>query len=182
VAEPPRRVVLVGFMASGKTTVGQRLARQLGWKLVDMDARIEGETGLSVAEIFRRRGEEFFREAERRLALALRDEEGVVVAAGGGAFAAPLTREALRDGAATVWLRCDLETVLGRVAFDGSRPLAPDRETIGRLFAEREPHYRQADLVVDASGRPPEVVAREITDTLFAGHVAAAGPGGRRNR
>jgi shikimate kinase len=175
-------VVLVGFMASGKTTVGQSLARQLGWRLVDMDARIEQETGLSVAEIFRSRGEAFFREAEKRLAVALHDEEGVVVAAGGGAFATPSTREALRKGAATVWLRCDLETILDRVAYDGSRPLAPDRETIGRLFTEREPHYRQADLAVDASGRPPEVVAREIADTLFAGHVAAAGPGGRPSR
>jgi len=174
-------VVLVGFMGSGKTTVGESLARLLGWTLLDMDARIEGETGLSVAEIFRGRGEAFFRERETGLALALRDREHLVVAAGGGAFATPVTREALRSGAATVWLRCDVETILSRVPLDGSRPLASSRETILRLLAEREPSYRLADLTVDASGRSPEAVAREIADSLFGGD-ADARPGGRPNR
>lgn len=177
----PRRIVLVGFMGSGKTTVGASLALRLGWTLVDMDARIEEETGLSVAAIFRGRGEAFFRERETRLALELRDRERVVVAAGGGAFATPATRDALRAGAATVWLRCDVETILSRVPLDGSRPLASSRETILRLLAEREPSYRQADLTVDASGRSPEAVAREITDCLFAGRPAPD-PGGRSHR
>jgi shikimate kinase len=181
VAELPPRVVLVGFMGSGKTTVGESLARQLHWTLVDMDARIQEETGLSVAEIFRGRGEAFFRDQETRLAVALRDRERLVVAAGGGAFATPATREALRAGATTVWLRCDVETILSRVPLDGSRPLASSRETILRLLAEREPSYRLADLTVDASGRSPEAVAREIADCLFAGRDAA-GPGGRPNR
>jgi shikimate kinase len=175
-------VVLVGFMASGKSTVGESLARLLGWTLVDIDAQIEEEAGATVGEIFRSRGEAFFREKERELAVALQERDAVVVAAGGGAFANAATREALRRGATTVWLRCDLETILGRVAFDGSRPLAPDRETIARLFAEREPAYRLADLAVDAAGRPPEVVAREIAASLLAGDAAAADPGGRPNR
>ena len=180
-AEPPRRIVLVGFMGSGKTTVGQSLAALLRWTFVDMDAQIEEETGLSVAGIFRGPGEAFFRERETRLALALRDQVHLVVAAGGGAFAIPATREALRAGAATVWLRCDAETILSRVPLDGSRPLASSRETIRRLLAEREPSYRLADLTVDASGRSPEAVAGEIADCLFAGGPAA-GPGGRPAR
>ena len=181
VAERPRRIVLVGFMGSGKTTVGESLARLLRWTLVDMDARIEEETGRSVADIFRGRGEAFFRDRETRLALALHDQDQVVVAAGGGAFATDTTREALRAGAATVWLRCDPETILSRVPIDGSRPLASSRETILRLLAEREPSYRLADLTVDASGRSPEAVAREIADCLFGGDAGAC-PGGRPNR
>jgi len=180
VAEPDR-IVLVGFMGSGKTTVGASLARLLGWTLVDMDARIEEEAGLSVAAIFRDRGEASFRERETRLALELRDRERLVVAAGGGAFATPATRDALRVGAVTVWLRCDVETILARVPLDGSRPLASSRETILRLLAEREPSYRLADLTVDASGRSPEAVAREIADGLFAGRPAE-GSGGRSDR
>jgi shikimate kinase len=176
----PRRIVLVGFMGSGKTTVGQRLALQLGWTLVDMDAQIEADAGLSVADIFRQHGEASFRERETRLARALEGRDRVVVAAGGGAFATPATREALRSGAATVWLRCDAETILSRVPLDGSRPLAASRETILRLLDEREPSYRLADLTVDAAGRPPEAVAQEIADGLFAGR--AAGRGGRSNR
>jgi shikimate kinase len=178
---PPRRIVLVGFMGSGKTTVGASLARILGWRFEDMDVRISAENGLSVAEIFGRRGEAFFRAEEARVAAALRGRERLVVAAGGGAFATPATREALQAGAAAVWLKCDLETILARVPLDGSRPLASSRETIGRLLAEREPSYRLADLTVDASGRLPEAVAREIVDCLFAGQ-AADGRGGRPNR
>ena len=177
----PRRIVLVGFMGSGKTTVGRRLADLLGWSFVDMDARIEEEAGVSVADIFRGQGEASFREREARLARALGERERVVIAAGGGAFATPATREALQAGAATVWLRCDAETVLSRVLLDGSRPLASSRETILRLLAEREPSYRLADLAVDASAKSPEAVAQEIADGLFAGR-AAAGRGGRPNR
>ena len=180
-ADPPRRIVLVGFMGSGKTTVGQSLAERLRWTLVDMDAQIEQDIGLSVAGIFRSHGEAFFREREAHLALALSSQERLVVAAGGGAFAMPATREALRAGAATMWLRCDVETILSRVPLDGSRPLASSRETIRRLLAEREPSYRLADLTVDASGRSPEAVAREIADGLFAGRPAE-GSGGRSDR
>jgi shikimate kinase len=179
--DPPRRIVLVGFMGSGKTTVGDNLARLLGWTLVDMDASLEEEAGLSVAEMFRRRGEAFFRERETQLALALSDRDRVVVAAGGGAFATPATREALRSGASTAWLRCDLDTILSRVPIDGSRPLASSHETIRRLFAEREPSYRLADLTVDASGQTPEALARVIADCLFTGR-AAVGRGGRPDR
>src|SRR6185295_16181356 len=123
----------------------------------------------------------FFRAEEARVAAALGGREGLVVAAGGGAFATEATREALRAGAATVWLKCDLKTILARVPLDGSRPLASSRETIVRLLAEREPSYRLADLTVDASGKSPEAVAREIADGLFAGRPAE-GSGGRTDR
>jgi shikimate kinase len=93
------------------------------------------------------------------------------VAAGGGAFAQDETRGALSQGAFTVFLRCDLETVLRRVRLDGSRPLAVSRERIGLLFAERQPSYRLAELEVDATA-PPEAVAREIV-RAFRGEGAA---------
>jgi shikimate kinase len=126
-----------------------------------------------VAEIFRRRGEAAFREEEKALALALAPRERLVVAAGGGAFAQPETREALRRGAAAVWLRCDLETVLARIPADGSRPLAGSRETIAALFAAREPSYRLADFTFDSARRRPEALAREIADAVFGRPSAA---------
>jgi len=118
-----------------------------------------------VARLFRERGEAFFRQEERRLAVEIAETSRLVVAAGGGAFAFPDTREALSQAALTVWLRCDLETVLGRVRLDGSRPLAADRETIVRLFRERESSYRLADCEVDAS-QPPQAVALQVLDRL----------------
>jgi len=174
VADPPRRVVLVGFMGSGKTAVAPALAALLGWEHLDMDVEIERQTGLAVAEIFRQRGEAAFRAEERALAVRLASREGLVIAAGGGAFAHPATREALRRDAATVWLRCDLETVMSRIPDDGSRPLAGSRETIAALFAAREPSYRLADWAFDAARLPPEALAREIADAVFPGRPSGA--------
>ncbi len=162
----PSRVVLVGFMGSGKTTVGPLVAHALGYDFLDMDQVIETRTGMTVAQIFRERGEGAFRAEERSLALELADRTRLVVAAGGGAFAQPGTRELLRRNAVAVWLRCDLATVLGRLPADGTRPLAESRETIVRLFAEREPSYRQADEAVEASAVPAEEVARRIVGVV----------------
>lgn len=172
---PPRRVVLVGFMGSGKTTLAPLLARLLGWRHLDMDLEIERRTGLRVAEIFRQHGESAFRREEKALALELAGREGLVVAAGGGAFAQEETREVLRRGATAVWLRCDLPTVMSRIPRDGSRPLADNRETIAALFAAREPSYRLADWTFDAARPSPEALAREIADAVFPGRRSGAG-------
>jgi shikimate kinase len=160
------RVVLVGFMASGKSTVGPIVARLLGWDFQDMDALLEARMGMTIAELFRTRGEEWFRAQEAALARELAGSRHVVIAAGGGAFARDDTRAALQDGAVTVWLRCGLDTVLARVPADGSRPLAQDRATIGRLFAQRAPLYHLADRHVDASAGPPDAVARAVVAAL----------------
>jgi shikimate kinase len=154
-------------MGSGKSTVSPVLAQILGWNHLDMDLEIERRTGLSVAEIFRQRGEQAFRGEELTLARELIARERLVVAAGGGAFAQSDTREALRRDAAAVWLRCDLETVMARIPRDGSRPLAGSRETIAALFAARELSYRLADWTFDAARHPPEALAREIADAVF---------------
>lgn len=166
--EPPRRLVLVGFMGSGKSSVGREVARLVGWRFLDMDRAIEEHTGRTIAQIFHERGEPAFREEERQLALTLQALRDHVIAAGGGAFAFAETREALQAGALSVWLRCELATLLSRIEPDGSRPLAESRETIGRLFREREPYYRKADRTVDASGAAEEV-ARRVVEVVFPG-------------
>jgi shikimate kinase len=176
----PSRIVLIGFMGAGKSTVGPRVAELLGWTFRDMDQVIEERFGLSVPEIFRLHGESVFRAEERRIAEEIARTPGLVVAAGGGAFTFADTREALRAGAFTVWLRCELAQVLDRIPLDGSRPLAPDRETIVRLYGERQPSYRQADWVVDTTTTGPDVVARAVVEA-FLGR-GAEGPGGARQR
>ena len=158
--EPRERIVLVGFMGSGKSTVGRRLARQLGWGFLDMDERIEERNGRRVADIFREQGEAAFRQEELRVARELQTATRQVVATGGGAFAQAETREVLRAGAFTVYLAGDFEALARRVPADGSRPLAADREIMRRLLEEREPFYRSADLIVDATAAPDAIVAR----------------------
>jgi shikimate kinase len=157
----PTRIVLVGFMGAGKSTVGPRVAEALGWSFLDLDALLARRLGASIADVFRTRGEAAFREEELRLAREAATLERHVLAAGGGAFAQPATREALQDGSLTVWLRCGLPAVLSRVPPDGSRPLATDRETIAGLFAQRESSYRQADCAVDAE-QLPAAVAQDV--------------------
>ena len=166
-ARPPNRIVLVGFMGSGKTTVGAALAERLGWEFRDLDRWIEDRHGLAVAEIFRRHGEAFFREEERRAARAAAHLRRHVVAAGGGAFAAEATRALLQKGAVTVWLRCGENVLWRRLPHDGSRPLTADRGRMRQLLAEREPSYRRADLAVDTSRAAPGEVARRIEEAVF---------------
>jgi shikimate kinase len=162
----PSRVVLVGIMGAGKTTVGRLLAARLGYKFRDLDDDIERRVGLSVQEIFRRYGEERFREDELRAAEDAMAKERTVVATGGGAFAQKATRTVLREAATTVWLRCTVDAVLARIPLDGSRPLAESRETIAALIAERERAYSLADVTVDTTAEPPEAVAQAVADAL----------------
>lgn len=163
-AGPAERIVLVGFMGAGKSTVGPLLARRLGWEFVDLDQEIEAEAGRPVSEIFAREGEAGFRARERAAAERVSARPRLVVAAGGGAFAAEETRAALCRGALTVWLRCDLEVLLSRIPRDGSRPLAGSRATITALFRGREPSYALADVTVDTTRASPDEAARAIAE------------------
>ena len=166
--EPPRRVVLVGFMGAGKSTVGPLVARALGWDFLDMDDRIEERAGRSIAEVFRDQGEPAFRALELEVAKEAASRPRLVIAAGGGAFAQPATREILERSAVTVWLRCDAATLEARVPADGLRPLAANRAIMRSLLTEREPSYQLADVVVEASEGTAESVARRVVERLAA--------------
>jgi shikimate kinase len=166
VPERSSRIVLVGFMGAGKSSVGRLLATLLDFAFEDMDGRIEARTGRTIATLFAERGEEGFREEERHEAHLLSGLPRRVIAAGGGAFVWPETRALLCAGAVTVWLRCDLETLLARIPPDGTRPLAGNREIMRALLAEREPSYRLADLAVDASRPTPREVADRIAHLI----------------
>lgn len=152
-------VILVGFMGSGKSTIGRRLAERLGVEFRDLDARIEAREGRTIASFFDQEGEAFFRELESRsLAAELSAGGGFVLALGGGAFAQERNR-ALLAGHDTVWLDCPFELVAARVARETNRPLARDPERFARLFAERRPLYALAKhRVAVISDDPDEAV------------------------
>ena len=157
-----QRIVLVGFMGAGKTTIGRHLAGILGWDFVDLDAVVVDRTGKTIADLFRDTGEPGFRAAEHEAAVAASRRHAVVIATGGGAFVPPATRAVLEGGALTVWLRCDLPVLLARIADGAGRPLAANRATISALLSEREPIYRLADLAVDTTHASPRDAARDI--------------------
>jgi shikimate kinase len=164
-----RVVFLVGFMGSGKSAVGQELARLLSWRFIDMDGEIEAREQQSIPEIFRTRGEPAFREAETS---ALRDflsslpEQDSIVSLGGGAFARENNRELLR-GWSTVFLDAPVEELWTRCQQDGiERPLRSNLEQFSRLYEERLPSYREASLTIQTGGKTLLSICSEIENRL----------------
>ena len=178
-----RAVFLVGFMASGKSSLGQQLARRLDWDFVDLDARIESREQQSIPEIFRDRGEAGFRLAEtsalRELTEALgRDslDRNTVVALGGGTFAQPPNLELLQPWP-SIFLDAPLDELWRRSTEDATiRPLRNDPTEFARLHEHRLPFYRQATVTVVTSGKDPASLCAEIERTLQSwGTSEAAG-------
>jgi len=180
---PPLKLVcLAGFMGCGKTTVGRILAQQLGWRFVDLDERIEQQAGLRISEIFERLGEPAFRKLEtaelsRALGEATSATVPVVLALGGGTFAQPENLEmlsaacgrqsAVRTGY-VIWLDCPVEQLLSRCVMMEDRPMFRDESSFRKLYDERIPFYRQADLRVEGAEVPRQIVERILASNLFS--------------
>jgi len=171
-AEAARSVVLVGMPGAGKTAIGRRLAARLGLPFRDADSEIESAAGMPITEIFARYGEPHFRDGERRVITRLLAGPPLVLATGGGAFADPATRAAIKaSGAATLWLRCAMPTLLRRVAGREHRPMflnADPAEVLARLMAARHPFYAEADVTVTCTDESPDATTRRVQDALAA--------------
>ena len=154
------KVYLVGFMGAGTTTVARALGRRLGWRVADIDERIESSERKSVAAIFTQHGEPYFRQLERQVLVELVPERNVVVATGGGTFAEADNRALMLADGATAWLDIPLAQVLRRVPSDGRRPLAADRKRMEQLFFKRQLSYAMAHVRIDGAKPVPEVVDR----------------------
>jgi shikimate kinase len=154
------KLYLVGFMGAGKTTVARLVGRRVGWRVEDIDERIESRERQSVTAIFAQKGEPYFREAERSILHELLPERNVIVATGGGTFVEADNRIAMLADGAVAWLDVPLTRILDRVPPDGRRPLAADRDQMEQLFARRQVAYGQAHVRIDASRPIDEVVER----------------------
>ena len=167
-----RSIVLVGMMGAGKTSIGKRLAAALGLAFVDADVEIETAAGMTIAEIFTRHGEAYFRDGERRVVSRLLREGQRVVATGGGAFMNAATRDRIAEYGISIWLKADAEILLRRVRKRSHRPLLSGQDaeqTMLRLIEERYPVYALADLCVESREGPHELVVADVMAALDRG-------------
>ncbi|MGM0413192.1 MAG: shikimate kinase AroK [Pseudomonadota bacterium] len=165
--QAPDRIILIGPMGVGKTTVGRQLARALGRPFQDADRAIEERTGASIPWIFDIEGEEGFRTRERGILDELTREPQLVLATGGGAVLDPENRKRLAERGYVIYLYAPVDHLFERTRHDRNRPLLQTEDPRARLealMAERDPLYREvADRVVETGNRPARSVVREIT-------------------
>ena len=153
-------------MAAGKSTVARALGRRLDWRVEDIDDRIEAREGRTVASIFARDGEAYFRAIERSVLVDLLPLRHAVVATGGGTFVDPENRAAINRDGLSVWLDVPLSELIRRLPADGRRPLAADREQLERLYAMRSLAYQQAALHLDAGTTPVDGLVEQVLDAI----------------
>ncbi|MGV8907255.1 MAG: shikimate kinase [Acetobacterium sp.] len=149
--EKMKRLVLIGFMATGKSTIGPLLAEKLDYLFIDTDAMIEEQLGIKISEIFRDLGEDVFREAEHRALKKALGLEKVVISTGGGVILFERNRKLLREKAFVVSLTCEPETIFKRVQGDQSRPLLRANDPLNeikKMMAERHEYYEECDFKI----------------------------------
>lgn len=166
-----RSVVLVGMMGVGKTSIGKRLAARLGCEFVDADEEIETAAGMSIAEIFEKFGEAYFRDGERRVVARLIEGKPKIIATGGGAFVNDATRALIRERALSIWLDADIQILADRVSRRNNRPLLKGRdpvEVLTELGSVRNPLYAEANIHIRSDASPHARTVENILKAISA--------------
>jgi shikimate kinase len=175
--DPVHRIVLTGFMGSGKTTVGPLVARKLGWRFIDVDDVIEAEAAMTIAAIFEQHGEAAFRRREQETIARLLAQVELVLALGGGAIETDATRRLLLSSPGTrlIHLEVSLATTLDRCrGSEGTRPVLADQANLAARYERRLPLYRMAHASIAADVLPPRKLAETIIRTAGLGRASNA--------
>ena len=176
---PRRTIVLVGLMGAGKSKIGRRLAARLNLPFFDSDHEIEMAAGESIEEIFANRGEQVFRDGERRVIARLLAQPVHVLATGGGAFMDKTTRAVIERRGVSLWLRADLDVLVSRVSRRNNRPLlkvGDTRAVLGELIEQRYPVYGEANVIVESGDGSPELTVTRAIAALAACPLATTPP------
>ena len=163
------RIILTGFMGTGKTAVGQALAQKLKYDFLDTDLMVEAETGKSITEIFEKEGETVFRDHERKMVKRALEKDNVVVATGGGAVLDEQNLSLAKEKGVLIALSAPPDVILERIKNLQTRPLLKERsqwETIQNLLSRRSPYYRKADFIIETAGRKIDETVDEILKIL----------------
>jgi shikimate kinase len=160
-----QNIALIGFMGTGKSSVGRLAAESLQFEFVDTDELIEAQSGVTIEEIFKQQGEAVFRQLEKQVVQNLCQRQKTVIATGGGLVADPANLASLKTHALVVCLWASPETIWERVRTQTHRPLLQTADPLGRireLLAQRDPLYRQADALIQTGQRSPKEVAQQV--------------------
>ncbi len=164
-----KNIILTGFMGVGKTSVGTRLANDLGFVFVDTDILIEADQKITITEIFSTFGEPYFRDVESRIIARVLENEGQVVSTGGGAVIREENRKTFKQNGVTICLTARPEVIYDRIRHETQRPLLQVADPLGKireLLASRSPFYHQADFIIDTSDKPVDSVINEIKEKV----------------
>lgn len=167
-----KNVVLIGFMGTGKTSTGRLLASRLGRPFIDTDQKIENESNMTIPEMFKIHGEQYFRQKEKEMVTRVSRYTCAVIATGGGVVLFPENVARLKSNGIVIALTASLDVILERTGRRNSRPLLnrPDREeVVAKLLTERSELYSFADLSIDTSDRTPQQVTDQIITFLRQG-------------
>ena len=174
IVRPGRNIVLTGFMGTGKSEVGKRLAERLEWRFIDTDNVIERELGKSIAQIFTEKGEAYFRTQERRVIAQTWHQQACVIATGGGTIADPANVRLLKKSGLVVCLTATPEVIYKRVGKSTNRPLLQEGEPLAKirtLIADRSRAYAKADVMVETS----QYSLDNVVDAVLAAYMKSNG-------
>ena len=160
-----KNLVLLGMMAVGKTTLGKIVAKKQELKFIDIDASIEKKNSMTIKEIFKKKGEKFFRMEEEKEVLKSLEKNNCVIALGGGAFMNKTVRENILKNAISIWLNVDIKTLNQRVKWNQKRPLLKEennQKKITKLYAERKDIYKLANHQIACDKLSKENIAEKI--------------------
>lgn len=161
----PHHYYITGFMGSGKTTIGQALAKQLHYQVIDTDQWIEEKEQQSVRELFQTKGEAYFRKQET-IALESISGTNIIVTTGGGIVENEYNRQLMKKQGVIIYLKCELNELLKRLEGDKSRPLLQSKEKVEKLFHSRQAYYEEADFIIDTTLKTVQQVVDEIKALL----------------
>jgi len=160
-----KNLVLLGMMAVGKTTLGKIVAKKQELKFIDIDASIEKKNSMTIREIFKKKGEKFFRMEEENEILKSLEKNNCVIALGGGAFMNKTVRENILKNAISIWLNVDIKTLNQRIKWNRKRPLLKEennQKKITKLYAERKDIYKLANHQIACDKLSKKNIAEKI--------------------
>ena len=163
-------IVLTGLMGAGKSTVGKALSKILkDYTFVDVDDVIVDIEGMSIPDIFEKKGEEYFRKIEKEVIQELSEEEDLIIALGGGAFEDKETRETLEENCKVIYLKSNVDRLFSRIKNDKNRPLLQCNDPKGKLeelLKLREPNYLKADYIIETGNKNIDEIVEEILEII----------------